>query len=256
MAGFHGGSSWQSYHDACQRLHRDVWSLMSDRSNHPRTSHTYANLNEQINATMKQFSAGIERIKVDLDREKTGLTSGEYARRDGLISVLKSQQIQLQNVLSQSSVAAEKRAEEKRRQLLSQDGGGLAEVGGKVGWGGGRNNGATVTSGYGAITDGDDSPDSGIRTTDQMLREQDEGLDNLHSIIVRQRTIAETIEGEVGVQNEIIDGLGDDLERTNVHLLATTQRVQTVTRTSGVSKYWAIILLLLVIIVILVAIPS
>ena len=43
----------------------------------------------------------------------------------------------------------------------------------------------------------------------QVLEEQDQGLDSLHSIIVRSRRVAENIEGEVGVQNEIIDGLGE-----------------------------------------------
>ena len=42
----------------------------------------------------------------------------------------------------------------------------------------------------------------------QVLEEQDQGLDSLHGIIVRSRRVAENIEGEVVVQNEIIDGLG------------------------------------------------
>ena len=41
------------------------------------------------------------------------------------------------------------------------------------------------------------------------MSEQDRGLDSLHNVIVRSRIAAENIESEVGVQNEIIDGLGN-----------------------------------------------
>ena len=43
---------------------------------------------------------------------------------------------------------------------------------------------------------------------DQILSEQDRGLDSLHNVIVRSRVTAQNIHSEVGVQNEIIDGLG------------------------------------------------
>ena len=43
---------------------------------------------------------------------------------------------------------------------------------------------------------------------DQILSEQDRGLDSLHSVIVRSRVTAQNIHSEVGIQNEIIDGLG------------------------------------------------
>ena len=60
---------------------------------------------------------------------------------------------------------------------------------------------------------------------------------------------------QVGVQNEIIDDLGDEMDATNAHLLSTTRRVQSVGNASGkVWKYWAIIVLLLIVIIILVAI--
>lgn len=42
----------------------------------------------------------------------------------------------------------------------------------------------------------------------QALEEQDRGLDILHGTVIRTRGIAENIETEVGVHNDIIDGLG------------------------------------------------
>ena len=127
---------------------------------------------------------------------------------------------------------------------------------------------------------------------DQILSEQDRGLDSLHNVIVRSRITAQNIETEVGVQNEIIDDLGktflraikitrlmrklantrthpfsqtyftcficldNDVERTTQHLLSTTQRVRTVDRTSaGVWKYWLVIAILFIVIVVIIVIP-
>merc|ERR1739844_441900 len=91
---------------------------------------------------------------------------------------------------------------------------------------------------------------------DKILSEQDQGLDNLHNVVVRSRIAAQNIHSEVGVQNEIIDGLDDDIERTTQHLLSTTLRVRTVDRTSaGVWKYWLVISILFIVIVVIIAIP-
>ena len=42
---------------------------------------------------------------------------------------------------------------------------------------------------------------------------QDAGLDSLHDAIVRQKRIAEVIGGEVGVQNEILEDIGDAMDQ-------------------------------------------
>ena len=47
-------SSWQSCHDSCQRLQRDIWALVSDRGNLPKTSVRYANLTEEIKVKNNQ----------------------------------------------------------------------------------------------------------------------------------------------------------------------------------------------------------
>ena len=80
------------------------------------------------------------------------------------------------------------------RQLLAQDGGGVADLG-SVGWGGAP----APRGGYGAFGDTIDSPTgaAAARSQADILREQDKGLDNLHQIVVRQRAIAENIESEV-----------------------------------------------------------
>ena len=145
---------------------------------------------------------------------------------------------------------------------------------------------SSVNSKYG--NEGYGSPSTN-QVFDKILSEQDKGLDSLHNVIVRSRVTAQNIHSEVGVQNEIIDGLGiirlfyqnifvaevktktirkklthvrystlildDDVERTTQHLLSTTDRVRTVDRTSsGIWKYWLVIAILFLAIVIVIAI--
>ena len=65
------------------------------------------------------------------------------------------------------------------------------------------------------------SPYGGVST--QQLKErqreeleaQDAGLDSLHDAIVRQKRIAEVIGGEVGVQNEILEDIGDAMDQAS-----------------------------------------
>ena len=60
----------------------------------------------------------------------------------------------------------------------------------------------------------------GGQTTQQLkdrqreeLAAQDAGLDSLHDAIVRQKRVAEAIGGEVGVQNEILEDIGDAMDQ-------------------------------------------
>ena len=47
----------------------------------------------------------------------------------------------------------------------------------------------------------------------EELAAQDAGLDSLHDAIVRQKRVAEAIGGEVGVQNEILEDIGDAMDQ-------------------------------------------
>lgn len=85
----------------------------------------------------------------------------------------------------------------------------------------------------------------------EVMEKQDEGLDSLHEIIVRQKHLATTIGGEVETHNELLDDIGDTMEQTTQRLLDTTHGVRRVeTRDSGTTCYWIIIIVLLIIIVV------
>ena len=71
----------------------------------------------------------------------------------------------------------------------------------------GTNDPLTTSVNYKYGNEGYGSPSTN-QVFDKILSEQDKGLDSLHNVIVRSRVTAQNIHSEVGVQNEIIDGLG------------------------------------------------
>ena len=181
--------------------------------------------------------------------EYKSITSGERSRRQGLVeSLLRSEQ-ELRFSMAQSSITKTQRKEEKqRKELMTSDGGGISDLG-DIQWGASTKksnirfvflnkimvkthccktrtnffqqilNFDIFSSNYGTAND---TSSAGFDHTydnttnlhtgsnfNNILSEQDRGLDSLHNVIVRSRIAAENIESEVGVQNEIIDGLGN-----------------------------------------------
>ena len=138
---YFGAESWQTRHDECLRLQREIATSLADRDRLPTTSHRYSNLHEQILQKLKILAKKVDALKQDLNLTKDkSLTSGERVRRQGLVdSLLRSEQ-ELRFSMTQSSITKAQRKEElQRKELLSSEGGGLADLG-EVQWGASRTN--------------------------------------------------------------------------------------------------------------------
>ncbi|CAB3361842.1 Hypothetical predicted protein [Cloeon dipterum] len=89
-----------------------------------------------------------------------------------------------------------------------------------------------------------------IRSHMRVLEEeQDRGLDALSKIVSRQKQIAETIDGELGNQNEILDDIAVRVDTTDENILTETRHVAVVDRKDSTCGYWTVIILLLIAIV-------
>ena len=134
---YFGVESWQTRHDKCLRIQREIATSLADRDRLPTTSHRYSNLNEQIHQKLKLLGKQIDILKEDLDHtQEKSITSGERSRRRGLIEDLFRLEQELRFSLSQSSITKAQRKEEKqRKELLTSDGGGVADLG-DISWGG------------------------------------------------------------------------------------------------------------------------
>ena len=136
-AHYFGVESWQTRHDACLRIQREIATSLADRDRLPTTSHRYSNLNEQILQKLKILGKQIDVLKEDLQHtQDKSITSGERSRRQGLIQDLFRLEQELRFSLSQSSITKAQRKEERqRKELLTSDGGGVADLG-DIQWGG------------------------------------------------------------------------------------------------------------------------
>ncbi|PVD38489.1 hypothetical protein C0Q70_01104 [Pomacea canaliculata] len=89
----------------------------------------------------------------------------------------------------------------------------------------------------------------------QILDEQDRGLDALSRVIGRQKQMAIDIGNEVDSQNEIIDDITDHVDGTTSRLKRETRHIAIVDRKSGSCGYYIVIVLLFVVIIVIVAVP-
>merc|ERR1719500_767777 len=80
----------------------------------------------------------------------------------------------------------------------------------------------------------------------ELLDEQDAGLDILADIIRRQKGMGQDIFREVTQQNDLIDEIDDRAEDVNQRLLATTSSVRVVSKKDRTCGYWVVILLLFI----------
>ena len=134
---YFGADSWQTRHDACLRLQREIATSLADRDRLPTTSHRYTNLNEQIFQRLKVLGKQVDVLKQDLNlTQEKSITSGERSRRQALVESLFRSEQELRFSMSQSSITKSQRKEEKqRKELLTSDGGGVADLG-DIHWGG------------------------------------------------------------------------------------------------------------------------
>ena len=84
----------------------------------------------------------------------------------------------------------------------------------------------------------------------EILDEQDAGLDILADIIRRQKGMGQDIFREVTQQNDLIDEIDDRAEDVNTRLLATTNSVRVVSKKDRTCGYWVVILLLFIAIIV------
>jgi len=85
----------------------------------------------------------------------------------------------------------------------------------------------------------------------EAIRDQDAGLDALHSVILRQKSMAAQIGTEIVQQNEIIDDIDERMDSTTQRLLENTRAVRTVDKKDRTCGFWVVIFILALAIIII-----
>lgn len=262
------GDTWHQDMDTAERLHKTILCQISERGRQHRASTAYSQATEEIRRNLAQLAPQVVSLKQSLEVQSRGLTTGERNRRESLLDSLSRKEKQLKEIFSRSSFAEQS---QERGQLFrvvaaaaGPPPGGLADMG-ITGWGaeptrptgGLRGAGSAV----GDVRDGEETEataGSSSQTLKQRQQEaldqQDQGLDLLHGVILRQKSMAQQIGVEVSQQNIIIDDIDTRMDLTTQRLLDNTHNVRVVDHKDRTCGYWVVITLLFIAIVVVAAI--
>ncbi|XP_043200141.1 syntaxin-8-like isoform X1 [Amphibalanus amphitrite] len=128
----------------------------------------------------------------------------------------------------------------------------MAVPGGRVGVPGGLQDLGTIDWGGNDVPEQPTSTEGLRQQQRQLIREQDEGLDVLASVISRQRQMAGAIGAEIEEQSALIDDISDLAERGAARIEHQTRQVRRVDRKeSGTCWYWVVIIALMIAIVVI-----
>ena len=94
-----------------------------------------------------------------------------------------------------------------------------------------------------------DSLHTCIDLSAEMMRQQDETLEELDGAVDRVGVLAGTINEELAVQNKMIDELGEDLDEAEERMGAVMGKLSKLLKTKDGCQLWTIISLTLVLVV-------
>ncbi|KAJ8683849.1 hypothetical protein QAD02_019641 [Eretmocerus hayati] len=233
-----GNDPWLTEYEACDALAREIMEQLMYRDRYHRTSEAYAHHSANIRIRLKQFTNQVQELrdKVNVARRQHTITSEEAERRTRQVEQLQSKDVQIKRLYESKTQSLGL----SRAQLLGPSTSAFAD-GGTTSWGIDDEDEADPNQ-FGDINDAT-VPDLKAQKQ-QLLQQQEEGLEQLSKIISRQKQIAQTIHSEVDNHNEIIDDLADHMERTDERLIDGTRMVRTISRKDSVCGYWTIIILL------------
>lgn len=227
-----GGDPWLDEHEYCEKLHREIMEQLSLRQRELRTTEKFAHMSSTIRFRLKQYNSQVYQLKEKTNQASRArlTTLDETERRLRQIELLQSKGVQMEKMFNEHNL----NLNQNRTNLL----------------------GAT------ASWESDDEELAGGETSKltveqlrgqqkQMLQDQEKGLDDLSKIISKQKNIAQTISNEVDLQNDIIDDLGDHIDRTDVRVTNETHVIGTISRKDNTCIYWIIIILLFIVIIVI-----
>lgn len=238
-------SDWEMHYELCMKAHRDLRQKIQDRSRAVPSSHNYQTLTSDIAASVSSFTSQIQALEQGLDRGSS-VTPREISRRQKLVEALQLKHRQMKSQIDDIVPVST----DQRFQLLQappRSGSGLADMG-TVGW-------SLEDEDQDELVPSTSAPQLRLEQ-ERIMAVQDEGLDTLHEVIVRQKYMAQTIGNEVEAQNHLLEDIDTGMDQTRQRLLDTTRQITNVERRDRTCRYWVVILALLVPIVILFLLPG
>jgi syntaxin 8 len=228
---------WLIEYELCEKLYREIEGLLNERELEHKSSEKYILCSSQVRRRLKQFTNEVQQLSHKLQslaQSKT-ITLDEEERRQRMLELLQSRNILLNQHFQNKNDSYVLDRQELMRPSTSKV---IAKQTETTGW-----------------LDSDDDYDdkkpllneNTLKQQQQyLLKEQDDGLNELASIVSRQKNIAITISTEVDLQNELVDDLLVKMDKTSAGIESETKEVVKILKKDSTRGLWIIIILLLI----------
>ncbi|XP_075073056.1 syntaxin-8 isoform X1 [Mixophyes fleayi] len=231
---------WLSTYDATYHIAQEIAEKIHERNRYLRNGENPVKINMAVRTLMKRLNENIGQLKDSLLRSVSTrqITQLEGDRRQNLVDELLTKERQLE-----TSFKSEGTEPDVIRSSL-------------------MTGGAAGPSPYNrwVMEEAEETRGLGVREIkqqqQQIIAEQDAGLDALSSILARQKQMGYDIGNELDEQNEIIDDLTNLVENTDSKVRNQTRHVKLVDKKSGSCAMLVVIVLLFIAIVVVAVWPT
>eukprot|EP00040_Diaphanoeca_grandis_P033766 m.207688 g.207688 ORF g.207688 m.207688 type:complete len:239 (-) comp32989_c10_seq1:238-954(-) len=231
---------WLEKLDHASTIALDCEEIIETRRGHVREGKDVSKINSSIRRFLNELAMTIQDLEdlLNASAAEYHITDEQYESRQRSIDELKSRRDEMQTAYSRGQggpTAPRSGSQSYRNEAYSQ--------------GGGRD-------GYDNNAYGGYDGDNAISRQEQVMRDQDDGIDVLSESIARQKNMGLAISGELDLHEDLLDDLGSAMDRTDNRLHATTERVITVTEKAKGSGMCCCIAILILAIIIVASVPG
>ncbi|KAL5244516.1 hypothetical protein ACI65C_011926 [Semiaphis heraclei] len=191
---FNDNDPWLIEYESCEKLYREIEGLLNVRELEQKSSEKYVLYSSQVRLRLKQFTDEVQQLSHKLRElaKSKAVTLDEEERRQRKLELLQSR-----NILLNQRFQNRNNSHTLDRQELMRPSSSKAKKNEKP------------TTGWLDSDDDDYNDDKQPLLSEKVLKqqqqylikEQDDGLNELASIVSRQKNIAITISSEVDLQN-------------------------------------------------------
>ncbi|NP_001156190.1 syntaxin-8-like [Acyrthosiphon pisum] len=235
---FNDNDPWLIEYESCEKLYREIEGLLNVRELEQKSSEKYVLYSSQIRLRLKQFTDEVQQLSHKLRGLATSkaVTLDEEERRQRMLELLQSRNILLNQRFQNRNNSHTLERQELMRPSTSK-----------------AKKTEMPTTGW-LDSDDDDYDDKQPLLSEKvlkqqqqyLLKEQDDRLNELASIVSRQKSIAITISSEVDLQNELVDDLLVAMDKTAAGIESETKEVVQILKKDSTRGLWVIIILLLI----------
>ncbi|XP_068672057.1 syntaxin-8-like isoform X1 [Montipora foliosa] len=233
--------TWLSEFKTVEKYGNDIMEKINERNKLRRNGGNYNKVQSDVRIMLKTFARDINNLKQSLLQASSSyhVTEREIERRQNMLDQLTTKEKQMNTAFQQESGQSDFGRWERSSLLAT----------------GQRGQASNPFDEPEVYTDSNASIGDMRRQQQQIIKEQDEGLEALSGIIQRQKIIGQAISDEVDLQDDIIDDIDGRMDQTNTRLIKETAHVQRVTAKSSTCGMLIVIVVLIIVIIVVGVVP-